>query len=373
MKRHAVAASVALVACLSFDVTTVAAQVPGWTSPFRSLLHHPPRLEVHPGFSFLACCAAERTLDARLLWPDGDDGTGAALLLNAGLTMGGGRSYRRAGVGGRLAQAAGPVSYTVSASASAGSGAGPQQVYSVVFGAGLPALTLDVRTTWFGDSRSDSLYTAGDGSLSLARPVGYGNYTDGELVAQHRFGNARLQLTGGMRFGGAAGTTPEWLWGEAAVPVRRGVSLVLAGGIRPERVELAQPGGRFTQLSIRFDIGPAAPPAPVLAPDPAPPFSVTALGPNRYRLRLRVERARTVELTGDVTDWEIVALRKAPDGRGAWDTVLETAPGLYHINIRVDGGPWYVPEGFPAVPDGFGGVTGLLTLQPIEEDHDAKP
>ncbi len=70
-----------------------------------------------------------------------------------------------------------------------------------------------------------------------------------------------------------------------------------------------------------------------------------------------------VELKGDLTDWQPVRMQPSRRDPGVWEVVIAVAPGLYHVNLRIDGGEWIVPPGLATVPDGFGGDTGLLALR----------
>jgi hypothetical protein len=350
-----------------------AAQTPTLRSPFDLLRQHPPRLEIHPGFSVLQCCALERRVDMQVRWPALEDASPATLLLDGGFLASGPRTYSRAGIGGRLAGTFGDLVLTADAGAGVGTGSGPRRQLTMVFGGAIPWLSVNIRSTWYSELPADTPGPGLTGSIAGAGPiVGTGsfldgNHTDGELTASHRFAaRVMLQATGGLRFGGDGGTasTPaQWLWSEMELPVRHGLSLLLAGGVQPRRPELAQPGGRFARFGLRFDLG-AAPPAPVAAPPPesVAHYTVVALEPDRYMLRLHVPDARAVNMRGDVTDWEVVAMHRVADNRAEWETELLAPPGLYHISISVDGGPWIVPEGLAPVPDGFGGATGLLTL-----------
>jgi hypothetical protein len=42
---------------------------------------------------------------------------------------------------------------------------------------------------------------------------------------------------------------------------------------------------------------------------------------------------------------------------------VELSPGVHHLNVRLDGGPWLVPAGAFAVDDGFGGHVGLIVVR----------
>jgi hypothetical protein len=66
-----------------------------------------------------------------------------------------------------------------------------------------------------------------------------------------------------------------------------------------------------------------------------------------------------VEVRGDFTDWEPVALQQAGD---AWRFDVPLPSGLRRLNIRVDGGPWTVPAGAGVAHDEFGAVVGTIVV-----------
>ena len=361
-----------LIGALAATAVPAAAQV-AVPHPLDALLEHRPSLQVRPGLALLRCCAAERRVDLRLQWPAQVERRRTSVALFGLLASTDRGYYSASGVEALGSMPDDLLSLNGAFRIGAGTGAGPGNVLSLTFGAGAPGIELDIRSTWFRDAPSD---TARDGSPI---PGGFaparfdGRYTDGELRARRRLAIVTLQLTGGMRFGGRAATAPQWLSAELAVPLRQPVHLVLAGGTRPDRPDLAQAGGRFAQLAVRFDVGNATDAHAIAAePLPDPATTAVAVAPGRYLLRLRLPSARTVEIKGDLTDWQVVALRRADGSATDWEVLLDSPAGLYHVNVRIDGGDWRVPAGLPAVPDRFGGTTGLLDLPPFQEAHDAE-
>ena len=52
--------------------------------------------------------------------------------------------------------------------------------------------------------------------------------------------------------------------------------------------------------------------------------------------------------------------------RDRGDTVIgidSLDPGVHHVSLRVNGGAWFAPPGVPAVPDDFGGTTGIIDVR----------
>lgn len=347
-------------------------------NPFASLFGHRPRFVIRPLLAVLADGSSEPKLGATITWPGSDTANDVALQLLAELGLGDG-SYSRAGLRWEAGNSFGPVRVAGAASVTRGVGDGPPQAMALALAGGLPVVGLEFRTTWLRDGGVDPvrLLVPGASDSSHLRPArGDGRYADGEVHASRRFGPVALRVVGGRRFDGESYGVPHWAFAETDVRVWRGYGIVLSGGSRPERPDLGQRGGRFVQLGMRLDFRSTHPPeplrAPVAAPDEdgaVPDAAVVPLETGRYLLRLRVSGARRVELKGDVTDWSVVAMRRSAVHADLWELELNKPAGVYHVNIRVDGGDWTVPPGLVAVPDRFGGAAGLLNLPPTEEEQ----
>jgi hypothetical protein len=70
---------------------------------------------------------------------------------------------------------------------------------------------------------------------------------------------------------------------------------------------------------------------------------------------------RRVEVMGDFTDWRPVDMQLM--GPGRWQLRLPILPGLHHLNVRYDGGPWQPPPGTGVVADEFDQLTGVLVVE----------
>lgn len=356
-------------------------------NPLGLLLEGQPRLVVYPMGALLGDGTFEQRLNARATWPADDTVPDFSLHLLAGIASGR-EAHSRSGLRIDLAHEVGRIHLTSSASLAVGSGAGPHRSALLTFGAGIPALWIELRTTWLGGGANQSFRTIGDDeSISgLPRPTNSlaGNYTDGEVNAMRRMGPVRFQIIGGQRFGGDRHGTRQWLLGEADIPMPRWrrFGIVLAGGIRPERADLGQPGGRFAQLGLRLNFGspdvsrsaptsvPTTIPAPGSGPETMSPPSVLPLDRDHYLVRLSVPGGNRVELKGDITDWTVIPLCRSTAGHDLWETSIHKPAGFYQVNIRVDGGEWIVPPGLVAIPDRFGGLTGILNLPVSVEAND---
>jgi 1,4-alpha-glucan branching enzyme len=79
------------------------------------------------------------------------------------------------------------------------------------------------------------------------------------------------------------------------------------------------------------------------------------------RLRVRVPSARSVELAGDFTNWQPIALKQGDTDE--WEVTLPIAPGVHRLAIRVDGDRWTTPPGVVTVADEFQGTVGVIVVR----------
>ena len=240
-------------------------------------------------------------------------------------------------------------------------------------------------TVWAADRRADAgaWLRRGEATASVtATPTWLGDslrFVDAELAGTVSHGVLDVAATGGFRQwsrpAGASGTA--WAGVNATCWLTAHLALVAAGGSYPADYAQGLPGGRYLSLGIRIASRRPSQPAmsdheagvPVRtpglhsgprAPAPAgPAFEIRPLG-ERQRIRMRVPGAARVELMGDFTGWRAVPLTRLGDGR--WELILPLGPGLYRMNVRVDGGPWAAPSGMPVVTDDFGGTVGILRV-----------
>ena len=77
-------------------------------------------------------------------------------------------------------------------------------------------------------------------------------------------------------------------------------------------------------------------------------------------VQFRFESVRSVAIAGDWNQWRPVPLRSL--GANLWEGTLALKRGVYHFNLLVDGNDWVVPNGVAAVPDGLGGMVGVLLV-----------
>ena len=181
---------------------------------------------------------------------------------------------------------------------------------------------------------------------------------------------ARLAWTlGRVAFDGVVGWRPaidttrsaSWFRGIGTVAVARHVSLSAGVGTTTRQVPFARQTGRYAMLALR--LAPAALVRPRETPEITPAassFSV-ARADGQYMVRVRLPRARTVELSGDFNGWQPVGLTRELDG--SWVIMLDLKPGAHRMNLRVDGERWLPPPGSTAVDDDFNGKVGLVVVR----------
>lgn len=193
-------------------------------------------------------------------------------------------------------------------------------------------------------------------------------YLDAEIGARVVRGRVDAALYGGWRRWSEPSDAPggAWAGATAAFWLTGHVAVVLGAGSYPADLAQGFPAGRYLSLSLR--LATARPPEPerdalrVRLPETGagtPEFEVRPEGPGWRRIRVRAAGASRVELMADFTDWRVVPLR--PDG-DRWVVGLPLEPGVYRINLRIDGGAWTAPPGLPLLSDEFGGTVGILVV-----------
>ena len=197
------------------------------------------------------------------------------------------------------------------------------------------------------------------------------HYTDGEAAVLVALGRADLSLSAGARAGEnvLVNVGGDRVWGGAGLTwcLASRVGVVAAAGTYPVSPTQGFPGGRYATLAVRLATrarrSAAAEPAAVVEPAASgiTGFRTVAAGGGKHTVHVRATTARALEVTGDFTGWQPVALRRGSDGW--WTVTLPIEAGVHQMNVRLDGGPWTVPPGLPSVSDEFGGRVGLLVIE----------
>lgn len=224
--------------------------------------------------------------------------------------------------------------------------------------------------------------------------AGTGRYHRGSLVASPAivsdtlrymdvlaaYGTARGAWDVTLSLGARAGTLPllvggdQRVWGGAQLALwlapRR--AMVVGVGTYPVDVTQGFPAGQYVSLGFRIGTrrslaaeaqSEAWASRDVAAAEGLLAFSATRGDDGTIAIAVRADGAERVELSGDITRWQTVALVRGRDGRW-WGRFPAPATDVVEIALRIDGGEWLVPPGTETVRDEFGGVAGRLVLPP---------
>lgn len=199
-------------------------------------------------------------------------------------------------------------------------------------------------------------------------------YIDSELHAHFEQYYAELDALAGFRSGNAIAAfgSSSRSWGGAAITVwpTAHVGIVISGGTYPIDLTQGFPGGRYFFVSLRIGSRPQTISPSLVqtrsraglpeAGNGAPSLVIRRGADGAWELRVQAPTATRVELNGDFTGWQPIALSSRADD--SWTVTLPLAPGTYQLNVRIDGGPWVVPAGILPVSDEFGGRVGVLVI-----------
>jgi hypothetical protein len=197
-----------------------------------------------------------------------------------------------------------------------------------------------------------------------------------DLTASARWRRGALEVNGTAMARMASAFGDDGLFGEllARLTLTRVIAAQVGAGSYPADPLRGALAGRWISAGFRVGIWPSrsgveAPDerlrASVRLPHPLPPDAPElSLADAAFGIRaitIQAPGAASVEVAGDFTDWQPVALR--PVGAGAWRLDLALAAGVYRLNVRIDGGPWTVPRGATPQTDEFGSVVGLIVVR----------
>jgi hypothetical protein len=201
-------------------------------------------------------------------------------------------------------------------------------------------------------------------------------YTDAEALARRQGRQADLTASVGVRHGDALVRGSSTVWGSVSVVlwVAPYLGVLAAGGTYPVDFTQGFPGGRYLSLALRLaphrDDAPFRPTlsrsAAAAQPGrgsavPRAHLEVATRADGRRAIRVHADGARAVEIMGDFTDWQAIAL--VPEPGGWWSLVIRLTPGPYQLNVRLDGGAWEIPGGVIAGVDEFGAPVGVAIVR----------
>jgi len=192
-------------------------------------------------------------------------------------------------------------------------------------------------------------------------------YADATFALQHTQDRFEVGATLGLRGGDRLPDLPSdrRLWGGAALTYWVAPAVAVIGSVGTYPVDFTQgyPGGRYATIGIR--VAPrrlqlSRPSVTVEPPtDALQDFRSRARGAE-MELRVLAPGAKSVDVAGDFTSWDSVAMRR--QSGGWWLLRLPIPKGTHQMNVRVNGGNWLVPPGLTRITDEFGVVSGLLVV-----------
>ena len=166
------------------------------------------------------------------------------------------------------------------------------------------------------------------------------------------------------------------VYGQLSVrfPLTKRLDLSLGGGRYPPDPARGVIGATYGSLGVRFNMFKAPLPTPYTitramvraeraleASVEASRASLEIAGTRNNRLlRVHVRGASSVELMGDFTDWQPVALTRT--SATTWEIQLPVDRGVHRVNVRVDDSPWLVPRGTRLEETEFGGAAGVVVV-----------
>ncbi len=234
--------------------------------------------------------------------------------------------------------------------------------------------------TWRGLRQGEAgVWMDRDGVTTLATitPVSVAggiDYTDLQLALRYPSTGYELGASGGFRTGAHSvaigGTSRAWGMVSLLRWVAPRLAIVASAGSYPVDLTQGFPGGRYATLALRVASASSRLPAPgatsserdakATTSSMLPTLEVRSSGARRV-FRVYAPAAQSVELSGDFTQWQAVALTRGD--AGFWTLTRTIASGTYQVNVRTNGGPWIAPAGLLTTRDEFGGIAGVLTFE----------
>ncbi len=208
-------------------------------------------------------------------------------------------------------------------------------------------------------SRGDSLDS--DPVAGGQRRVERVGLTDAVVSGRWRIRSLDFDASVGRRFSRVARET--LIWGvSASRSVSPSLALVAAAGRSGSDPVTSVPGARYFALGLRLKVGtqPVAPLPPAPKLDAAPFRIGPAIAAGR-EVVIRAVADTSVELAGDFTDWQPIALQRW--GEDGWRAYVPIASGIHRLAVRIDGGQWQAPPGTRAIVSEFGGQVAEVVVE----------
>ena len=187
------------------------------------------------------------------------------------------------------------------------------------------------------------------------------DWRDAELGLHWSAGRFAVDGVFGTRYAATNQPNETWTRFQSTISLAPTIALIASAGVRPSSAAYGISRSRFMELGAR--VSPGALRRPRLPRGVRPTAAAFQVEGDRgaRRLRVRVPGARSVELAGDFTNWQPVALRQGD--MDEWEVTLPIAPGVHRVALRVDGDKWTTPPGVTAVADEFQGTVGVIVVR----------
>jgi len=218
-----------------------------------------------------------------------------------------------------------------------------------------------------GRDELSAAYAYSDAGLPATPSAPRARYTDAVAYWAHRGDWIELSFGAGARTHHRRDSLVEsWASGSATLWLSRRAALVASAGRALADETRGVPSVRYLSFALRFGWRPSRPSDALLVRHTPRDDDGGRLDVHGGADSLRVVTVRqatavtSVEIMGDFTDWEPVALTSMPNGEWRIERVI--TPGPHRVAIRVDGGPWRVPPNLPRVADDFGGEVGIVIV-----------
>ena len=191
-------------------------------------------------------------------------------------------------------------------------------------------------------------------------------FSDMEASLRWEVGPLEMSAQSGYRLGDSYDVTPDsrrWSSARATIWLNERVAIIGGGGRQPALPLRGLPARSFGMAGLEIAYSPVSKSAvPVALPHTVlvKKFEMQPGTGDMRKIVIRVGGVERVDVMGDFSDWSPLTLVRR--GRDLWELNVPLSPGMYHINVRVDDGPWMAPPGIPTMHDGFSGDVGLIVI-----------
>jgi hypothetical protein len=153
-----------------------------------------------------------------------------------------------------------------------------------------------------------------------------------------------------------------WARGEMRLSATRFLDITAAVAALPEQPYLGAPARRVAVIGMAFSGLPRSSPSSGKVAATARTFVESVRkDSSTVIIRLRIAKAKHVELSGEPTSWTPISMKRADDDW--WEVALNAPPGSYRVNVRIDGHEWIAPPGTVPSRDEFGGEVGVIQIR----------